>query len=239
MTSARLKSHIRDWQDMASFDPFRAISGQKRNWPLEELWATAKPHMDQLFSMASFLGLPKSHDRALEFGCGVGRFLPHLAERFREVWGVDVSPSMIDLAKKYNPRCKFLLNTAGDLRSFPSDHFDLIYSFLVLQHLPDASLIAQYLGEFIRILKPSGLAVFQIPDRLGVRWRIQPRRRIYHLMHSLGVSSRRLQSWGLLPMRLLAMSDETVAGIVSTAGGKICKKEKLSETEGILYCCSK
>src|SRR5215813_4245660 len=105
MTSGRLQSHIRDWQDMASFDPLRAISGQKRDWKIEEFWATAQPHVDQLLSAASRLGLPKSFDRALEFGCGAGRFLPHFEKRFAEVWGVEVSTSMIDLAKKYNPGC--------------------------------------------------------------------------------------------------------------------------------------
>ncbi|HEY6351982.1 MAG TPA: class I SAM-dependent methyltransferase [Candidatus Angelobacter sp.] len=237
--SARIKSHIRDWQDMASFDPFLAISGQKKDWHVEEFWATAQPHMDRLFLTAGSLGLPRSHDRALEFGCGVGRFLPHFEKRFGEVWGLDVSPSMIDLAKKYNPRCRFHLNAAADLSFFPGSHFDLIYSFLVLQHLPDEFLIAQYLKEFMRILKPGGLAAFQIPDRLSVRWRVQPRRRIYHLLHSLGFSSKRLQSWALLPMSLRALSEHVVERIVSAAGGKVTKKESLGGIEGLMYYCTK
>lgn len=239
MTSARLKSHIRDWQDMAAFDPLRAISGQKKDWHIDEFWATAQPHMDQLFLSASLLGLPKLHDRALEFGCGAGRFLPHFEKRFGEVWGVDVSPVMIDLAKRYNPRCSFHLNTAGDLGFFPTAHFDLVYSFLVLQHLPNQSLVKQYLTEFIRILKPGGLAVFQLPDRLSIRWKIQPRRRLYHVLHSLGLSSQRLQTLNLLPMRLTALSADRVAKIVSLARGKICRKEQLSGQDGIMYYCTK
>src|SRR5262249_30164986 len=105
MTFDRLKSHIRDWQDMASFDPFRAISGQKKDWQIDEFFATAQPHMDRLFSTASSLNLPKSYGSALEFGCGAGRFLRHFEKRFTEVWGVDVSPTMIELATRYNPRC--------------------------------------------------------------------------------------------------------------------------------------
>ncbi|HEY6250751.1 MAG TPA: class I SAM-dependent methyltransferase [Candidatus Angelobacter sp.] len=235
----RLKSHIQDWQDMASFDPLRAISGQKKDWQVEAFWATAQPHMEQLFSTASLLGLPKSNERALEFGCGAGRFLPYFEKRFREVWGLDVSPSMIDLAKSHNPRCKFLLNTAEDLGFFPANHFDLVYSFLVLQHLPNRFLIARYLKDFIRVLKPGGLAVFQIPDRLSLRWRIQPRRRAYHLLHYIGVSSNRLQSWGLLPMSLMPMSEKAVQSIISAAGGKVSQEEKLSGTEGIFYYCTK
>ena len=239
MTSDRLKAHIQDWQDMASFDPFLAISGQKRDWQVQEFFATAQPHMDRLFLTASGLGLPRSHQRALEFGCGAGRFLRHLRNQFEEVWGVDVSPTMIDLATRYNPRCNFHLSTTPDLKFFGDGYFDLIYSFLVLQHLPNDSLIAQYLREFMRILKPGGLAVFQIPDRLTMRWKMQPRRRIYRLLRLLGLSSKRLQSWNLLPMRLIAVPQDKVGGIISGAGGKICQKERLSGADGMLYYCSK
>ena len=237
--SDRLKAHIRDWQDMASFDPLRAISGQKKDWDFEEFWATAQPHIDQLFLTASVLGLPNTWDRALEFGCGAGRFLPHFEKRFGEVWGVDISPSMIQLAERHNPRCKFHLNVAEDLRFFQADHFDLIYSFLVLQHLPDKSLIARYLREFVRVLKRGGLAAFQIPDRLGLRWRIQPRRRIYRLLHSVGLSSNQLQQWGLLPMSMVAMSEQTVGKLISAAGARVCHRERLGGTDGVLYYCTK
>jgi len=239
MTSGRLKSHIKYWQDMASFDPFLAISGQRKDWHIEEFLATAQPHMDQLFSTASLLGLPKCHDRALEFGCGAGRFLRHFEKRFGEVWGVDVSALMIDLAKKYNPQCKFHLNDTADLNFFPENHFDLVYSFLVLQHLPDESLIIQYVKEFMRLLKPGGLAAFQIPNRLSMRWRIQPRRRIYHLLRSFGFSSRRLQSWALLPMSLRDLPEQVVEEIVLAAKGEVCKKEDLSGSGDLMYYCTK
>lgn len=239
MVSSRFKSHIRDWQDMASFDPLRAISGQKRSWYKDEFWATARPHMEQLFSAASLLGLPKSHERAMEFGCGAGRFLPYFKKQFDEVWGVDVSPVMIDLAQKHNPQCRFHLNTTDDLKPFPADHFDLIYSFLVLQHLSDTSLIGNYVKEFVRILKPGGLAAFQIPNRLSMRWRVQPRRRLYHLLRSLGFSPKHLQSWSLLPMSLVALPEEKVKRIISTAGGRLSEKENLRGTEGLMYYCTK
>src|SRR5579864_4035942 len=114
-------SHVRDWQNMARFDPLRAISGQKKQWSMDEFFATAQVHMDALFWVASSLGLPNGCQRALEFGCGAGRFLRHLEKRFPEVWGVDVSPAMIDLAQTHNPDCKFHLNTTADLSFFPSD----------------------------------------------------------------------------------------------------------------------
>lgn len=223
---------------MAAADPFQAISGQNKHWNAEEFFATAKPHMDQLFSAASALSLPRKYDRALEFGCGAGRFLPHFEKRFKEVWGADVSPEMLDLASKHNPGCKFHLVTGNELEFFPDNHFDFIYSFLVLQHLPNRSAIAGYIQEFIRILRPGGLAAFQIPDRLSLRWRIQPRRRAYKMLHALGVGPKRLQSWNLLPMRLIAMPRGAVRDVIEEAGGSI-RSEVLSGNDGIFYFCTK
>ena len=238
MAPDSLKSHIQDWQEMAAADPMRAISGQRKQLDLEEFFATAKPHMDQLFSVARPIGLPKEFDRALEFGCGAGRFLPHFEKRFKEVWGADVSPEMIDLASKHNPRCKFHLVTRPDLKFFPNNHFDLIYSFLVLQHLPNRSAIAGYIGEFIRILRPGGLAAFQVPDRLSFRWRVQPRRRAYKILHALGFGPKRLQSWNLLPMRMTAIPRSAVRQAVSEAGGSI-RSEAPSANDGVFYFCTK
>ncbi|SRR6266481_17182 len=239
MTLDPLKAHVRDWEEMASADPFRAISGLKKDWEIEEFFATAKPHMDQFFAVASSIGLPKSYERALEFGCGAGRFLRRFEPRFKDVWGVDASQTMIDLARVHNPRCKFHLNNRADLRFFPDRHFDLVYSFLVLQHLPDRALICQYLKEFMRVLRPGGLAAFQIPDRLTLRWKIQPRRRIYHFLHAIGLSPARLQSWNLLPMSLIAVPEHIVESVIRESGGSVCTKKRLGGNDGVMYYCTK
>lgn len=239
MVQGPLKSHIRDWQEMAAVDPFRAITGQKKSWSMEELYATAGPPMEQLFAFASSLGLPRAWERALEFGCGAGRFLPHFEKRFREVWGVDVSPEMIDLARRHNPRCNLHLNAAPHLACFPDGHFDLVYSFLVLQHLPRVSMITGYVAEFMRIIKPGGLVAFQVPDRLTWRWRIQPRRRAYRLLRAVGIGHERLQSWNLLPMRLTAVPESAIRKTITAAGGRILKIEPLGGVERAMYYCCK
>jgi trans-aconitate methyltransferase len=41
--------------------------------------------------------------------------------------------------------------------------FDLIYSRITLQHMPTAYQ-HEYLAQFVRLLHPDGVAVFQIPD---------------------------------------------------------------------------
>src|ERR1700682_912533 len=41
-------------------------------------------------------------DRHLDFGCGVGRLTQGPASYFASVRGVDIAPSMIELAKRHN-----------------------------------------------------------------------------------------------------------------------------------------
>jgi ubiquinone/menaquinone biosynthesis C-methylase UbiE len=89
-----------------------------------------------------------------------------LASHFDEVVGVDIAPSMIKLAKRYNrhgPRCRYYLNETDNLRSFDSGSFDLVYSNLVLQHMKP-QYAKDYIQEFLRILVAGGLAVFQLPS---------------------------------------------------------------------------
>jgi SAM-dependent methyltransferase len=52
---------------------------------------------------------------------------------------------------------------ASLLESFQSGEFNLIYSRITLQHMPP-ELQRGYVEEFVRLLAPGGLAVFQIPD---------------------------------------------------------------------------
>ena len=113
------------------------------------------------------LDIQIQNKKALDFGCGVGRLTQALAIYFEEVYGIDIAPSMIKLAKEYNRydnKCKFYLNTTDDLKIFPKNSFNFIYSNITLQHIKTLY-TKRYLKEFIRVLKPHGLLIFQLPSR--------------------------------------------------------------------------
>ena len=112
----------------------------------------------------------RSGDVVLNIGCGVGRVERYLAPQVRELWAVDVSGEMLRLARK---RLEGLPNVhlreVGNrdfLASFEAERFDLVFSFLVLQHLEkeDAFL---YLRDAWRVLKPGGALVTQFPNYLS------------------------------------------------------------------------
>lgn len=103
----------------------------------------------------------------LEIGCSAGQFTFPLAEQGYAVWGMDLSPASIELAKRRSAAAgvvaaRFVVGDAEDLRQFPDDHFDGVLSFSTLRyvgHLPRA------LREILRVLKPGGTAVVDFPNR--------------------------------------------------------------------------
>jgi 2-polyprenyl-3-methyl-5-hydroxy-6-metoxy-1,4-benzoquinol methylase len=112
------------------------------------------------------LGVKITYNRALDFGCGVGRLSQALAKYFSTVDGVDISPSMIDLAKKYNRfenKVTYHLNNKNDLTLFNDNSFDLIYTTDVFQHM-SPKYMEGYLCELLRILSHDGILIFQLPS---------------------------------------------------------------------------
>lgn len=162
----------KNWEGFAQTDPLWAICTdplKKGNrWTREELFATGREEIHRVLDCVQSLGLePDWKSPALDFGCGVGRLTRALAGRFAECWGVDISPTMVQLAQEYNrdlPQCHFLVNERDRLENFPEGHFAFIYTSIVLQHIPE-KYAKSYVGELVRLLKPGGVLVFQIPDR--------------------------------------------------------------------------
>lgn len=241
MTS--LPKHRRAWEDLGRVDPFWAVlnvpSRRHGQWDPAEFFATGKREIDSLMKSAEELALPRQRTSALDFGCGVGRMARSLASHFESYTGVDISEPMIARAREWNrdyTQCRFVLNTTGDLRIFDGASFDLIYSRFVLQHLPSRALVESYLRDFIRILKPGGLLVFQLPSRIDLLHRLQPRRRLYALLRGLGFSERVLLGpLKLTPMAMRAMPETEVVQLVQTLGGRLLRAEHPSDLDQIYF----
>lgn len=168
-----LKELQRNWEGLAQTDPLWAIctDPRKRNsqWTQEEFFATGRKEIETVLGYGDRIGLCiDTTSPALDFGCGVGRLTRALAEYFPECCGVDISPRMISLAQELNrdhPRCQFLLNEDARLKVLPDNHFGFIYTSLVLQHIAQPC-SHEYIAELIRVMKPGGVLIVQVPDRL-------------------------------------------------------------------------
>jgi SAM-dependent methyltransferase len=159
-----------NWDQFGKVDPLWAILSnaekQGNSWNLEEFFQTGKGEIDSVIEHLKSQGLSLKRGKALDFGCGVGRLTQALTTYFDQVYGVDIAPSMIELAEKYNrhrDKCKYLLNAVPNLRVFPENMFTFVYTNLVLQHI-EPRYSKHYLKEFLRVLHPGGVLVFQLPS---------------------------------------------------------------------------
>ena len=114
---------------------------------------------------------PEPNWRALDIGCGIGRLTRPLNQLTQETIGVDVSATMVDKARQFNPDINFKQISGVDLQGFPDNHFDLVFSLIVFQHLPHSGLVMDYLEEIARVLKPSGITVFQMHTSFHPAWK--------------------------------------------------------------------
>ena len=169
MDSSRFRAQARNWEVFGRRDPlFGVLSDPSKangRWDVDEFFSSGRAHVAKLFRILAEHGVAFTAGRALDFGCGVGRLTLPIGERFEYTLGVDVAPSMIRLARRHNAagsRCEFVVNTNPDLRGFQAESFDFVHSCLVLQHIPpDVSM--RYVVEFLRVVRPGGLVVFQAP----------------------------------------------------------------------------
>jgi SAM-dependent methyltransferase len=158
----------RNWDEFGRRSPISAIDTQLPTDDWGEFFASGERVVGNLMSRLESQGVRPGGTTALDFGCGAGRLTQALARRFDAAVGVDLASSMIELAERFNPypeRCRFVLNQATDLACLGDASFDFVCSLLVLQHV-GAALAEGYIREFVRVLRPGGLAVFQLPSQL-------------------------------------------------------------------------
>jgi SAM-dependent methyltransferase len=223
-----LKHHAERWNELAASDPLWAIlsdpAARGNRWNLSDFFATGERELAPVFARATEIGLPQNHDSALDFGCGVGRLTRAMASRFTRCVGVDISPIMVGRARELNSdqgACEFVVNSYPDLRGFPNNGFNFIYTSNVLQHLVHRDSIMNYISEFIRILAPRGLAVFQLPTRISPLRSFHWRPNLYEFGRLLRVDPDYLLRWGLHPIRMVSVPEAEVAERVMFAGGEV------------------
>jgi len=158
------------WDTLGKEDAMWAVltepSKKGKKWENKAFFSTGIKEIAEVMKDTESLGIKLRKKKALDFGCGVGRLTQAISDHFDEAVGVDIAPSMIQKAKQLNKRrknCTFIVNDEINLKKFSDNSFDFIYSNITLQHMKQDYAKA-YLKEFMRILSPKGLLVFQLPS---------------------------------------------------------------------------
>lgn len=215
-----------NWDQLGREDPMWAILADPdqhgNKWGREEFFATGREHVEEILGELVGAGATPHPGRALDFGCGVGRLTQALSDTFAQVDGVDIAPSMIEQADGFNTepgRVRFHLNDRGDLALFSDATFDFVLSLIVLQHIENRYK-AGYLREFVRVLRPGGVAVFTVPSHAA--W--TPRGVVYRLVPNRLLNLWRRRRYGYEGvMELHGMGRAEVQGIVQAAGGEMVR----------------
>ena len=93
---------------------------------------------------------------ALDFGCGAGRSTRFLKNLGFSASGIDISSSMIQLAKNVDPSGTYRLVDEGDFSAFPPDRFDLVLSAFAFDNIPGVAKRVDLLRGLRRLLKNEG-----------------------------------------------------------------------------------
>lgn len=145
--------------DISPIVSFASISGKKAR-PGNSYW-----HVISVVKQ----NFRSGDQKLLDFGCGKGDCSVIHSRIGYEVFGFDLSPNNVAIAKrlahKYGvtERTHFQVSAAEDL-DYPSDFFDLIVGTDILHHVE----ISRALSECSRVLKKGGLAIFHEPMRVPV-----------------------------------------------------------------------
>ncbi len=92
--------------------------------------------------------------RVCDLGCGPGQIARYLNQRGADAFGLDLSPGMVQVARRLNPHIEF---KQGDMRALPFDDDSLagIAAFYSIIHIPRGE-VTDALRELRRVLQPGG-----------------------------------------------------------------------------------
>jgi SAM-dependent methyltransferase len=109
---------------------------------------------EELPILTNFASLVGAGGQVLDVGCGPGRVTALLRSLGLDAFGVDLSPGMIEVARRDHPELRFEVGsmTALDL---PDGELGGIVSWWSVIHLPSEAL-AEAFAEFHRVLAPGG-----------------------------------------------------------------------------------
>ncbi|TDW22305.1 class I SAM-dependent methyltransferase [Kribbella kalugense] len=132
-----------------------------------------------------------------DLGCGTGRITTYLAQQGLDVFGVDLTPGMIEVAKREYPELRFEVGSLFDL-DLKDGELAGALAWYSLVHTPREDLPAVF-AELFRVLRPGGYLVHGFKVGVGDR----------HLSSAYGHD---------LDLEVYMQDPADVAGLLAAAG---------------------
>ncbi len=181
-STARCLAEIRKtWTQLGIDRPHFSVITDPRFLPenisgsLNDFWQTGQREAAMVVNVARrHLTGDSANQTCVEYGCGVGRVTIDLARDFAIVHAYDISATHLALARRRshdNGLTNIVFHHCGDDPLARLEPCDLYYSVIVFQHNPPV-IISRLIRSALRTLKPSGIALFQVPTyEAGYRFR--------------------------------------------------------------------
>lgn len=171
------KSNV-EWRKWAKDDPLYGIatrSERSRNgarpWTLPEFYEYGALNWSEYYPQWCQYGV--NQESCLEIGCGAGRITRHLVQSFKSVYGLDISPEMLALARDNVARANFLLSDGTSI-PMPDTSVSAVFSCEVFQHFDHRKIALNYFREIHRVLSTQGTCMIQLPIAILPLHRILP-----------------------------------------------------------------
>jgi SAM-dependent methyltransferase len=155
----------RDWDDRARKNALFYILDSRGDWDSESFFQSGEDDYQAFVEpVLKRIDFNPAGKVMLELGCGAGRMTRSFAARFKTVYAVDISSEMLQRGQQLMPRESNVVWQQGngtDFAGVGNESTDLVFSYLVLQHLPSEELVSKYVSEIIRVLRSDGVFLFQ------------------------------------------------------------------------------
>lgn len=116
--------------------------------------------------LSHFAGLIRDQGHIVDMGCGPGHVTRFVKDLEKSVCGIDISPGMVDIARRLHPDIAFVTDDMENL-SATDDSWSGMTAFYSLIHIPRQNVIPT-LSEFARVLEPNSplLLAFHCGDEV-------------------------------------------------------------------------
>lgn len=130
-----------------------------------------EPHLRAALAVFAELVQEAGGGPVADVGCGPGHVTAQLRELGVDAFGVDLSPAMIDVARRAHPGVRFEVGSMTELDLADASVAGLL-AFWSLIHVPDAA-IPTVFGHFHRVLRPGGPLLLGFHVGTGARLKTQ------------------------------------------------------------------
>jgi SAM-dependent methyltransferase len=246
------ESMRQDWDERARKDAFYYIASWRKDWDEASFWRSGEEDYDRLVASTlqrhSFSPRGKS---MLELGCGAGRMTRSFAKHFDRVIAFDVSAEMLSKARALDDGSagiEWIQGNGTDLGGVPASSVDFVFSYLVLQHLPEEGLVHSYVREILRVLSCGGVCLFQFngsPEK-SMNWKGRVAWSLVDALWEVGLARASRSTAKLLGLdpemagkswHGVCVSSEYVAQTVQENGGDLL--EMNGSNTPMAWCCAR